>query len=154
MPFVLRLLRCVVRFPCSELVEVIGQHTKTPFFFCFKFLLGCGFSCLWQNRRLAVSVISKGKIGSYHLGGFFCTFAEKPCDKVNRISIRTATETMKTLIHFHARCAVIVKRTRYHSGSVHAETIKLCNLSCRNKLLYRFKYIQWAYLQKFSVSKV
>lgn len=33
MPFVLRLLRCVLPFPCSQVMEVIGQHLIAPVFF-------------------------------------------------------------------------------------------------------------------------
>ena len=33
MPFVLRLLRCVLPFPCSQVMEVIGQHLVAPVFF-------------------------------------------------------------------------------------------------------------------------
>lgn len=44
MPFVLRLLRCVLPFPCSQVMEVIGQHLEAPVFFLLILLLWCGFS--------------------------------------------------------------------------------------------------------------
>src|SRR5574344_1615973 len=46
MPFILRLFRCVLLFPFSEKMEVIGQHLVAMVFFLMIFLLRGGFSDL------------------------------------------------------------------------------------------------------------
>ena len=46
MPFVLRLLRCVLPFPCSQVMEVIGQHLEAPVFFLMVSLLRGGEALL------------------------------------------------------------------------------------------------------------
>ena len=92
-------------------MEIIGQHTKTQFFLRFKLLFGGRLSDFCHDGRLAVSVISDTEIVSQFHSGFFARQFKQSGNKVNGIPIRTAAETMKTLIHFHARCAVIVKRT-------------------------------------------
>ena len=141
MPFILRLFRCVLLFPFSEKVEVIGQHLVAMVFFLLILLLGGGFSDLRSDRWLLSAVIADTKIICQFHSGFFARQSEQSGDKINCIAVRLASEAMKTLIYFHARISVIVEWADRHAVTVDTDAVHLCRLSCSNGLLNCFKYI-------------
>ena len=141
MPFILRLFRCVLLFPFSEKVEVIGQHLVAMVFFLLILLFPCGFSDLGSDRWLLSAVIADTKIICQFHSGFFARQSEQSGDKINCIAVRLASEAMKTLIYFHARISVIVEWADRHAVTVDTDAVHLCRLSCSNGLLNCFKYI-------------
>ena len=62
-------------------------------------------------------------------------------NKINCISVRLASETMETHIHFHARISVIVKWADCHAVTIDTDAVHLCRLSGGNIVFYCFKYI-------------
>ena len=141
MPFILRLFRCVLLFPCSERVEVIGQHLVASVFFLLVSLFWGRFSNLGFDGWFLSAVIADTKIISQFHGGFFARQSEQSGNKVNCISVRLASETMETHIHFHARISVIVKWADCHAVTVDTDAVHLCRLSGGNIAFYCFKYI-------------
>lgn len=146
MPFVLRLLRCVLLFPCSQVMEVIGQHLIAPVFFLLILLFRCGFSYLGSDRRLFPCVIGNRKIVRHLHSGFLAGQPKQAGNKINCISVRLASETMETHIQLHARIFVIVKRADCHAVTVDPNAVQLCRLSGGNFAFYCFKYIHRIFL--------
>ena len=58
MQFISRHCRCVLRFPCSEKMEVVCQHLAAMVFFLLIFLFGRGFPDMRSDRWLLSAVIS------------------------------------------------------------------------------------------------
>ncbi len=146
MPFFLRLFRCVLLFPFSEKMEVIGQHLVAMVFFLLILLLRGGFSDLRSDRWLLSAVIADTKIICQFHSGFFARQSEQSGDKINCIAVRLASEAMETLIYFHARISVIVEWADCHAMTVDTDAVHLCRLSCSNGLLNCFKYIHYIFL--------
>lgn len=90
---------------------------------------------------LLSAVIADTKIISQLHGGFLARQSEQFGNKINCISVCLASETMKTLIHFHARISVIVKWADSHAVSVDTDSVHLSRLSGGHVRLDRFKYI-------------
>lgn len=67
--------------------------------------------------------------------------------KVNHISIRLTAETVKAPVNFHAGVLVRMEGADAHPVSAHPDSVNLCSLSCGDRLLDRFKYIQNFHLQ-------
>ena len=146
MPFILRLFRCVLLFPFSEKMEVIGQHLVAMVFFLLILLLRGGFSDLRSDRWLLSAVIADTKIICQFHSGFFARQSEQSGDKINCIAVRLASEAMETLIYFHARISVIVEWADCHAMTVDTDAVHLYRLSCSNGLLNYFKYIHCIFL--------
>ena len=141
MPFILRLFRCVLLFPCSERMEVIGQHLVASVFFLLVSLLWGRFSYLGSDGWLLSAVIADTKIICQLHGGFFAWQSEQSGNKINCIPVCLASETMETHIHFHARISVIVKWADCHAVTIDTDAVHLCRLSGGNIVFYCFKYI-------------
>lgn len=118
MPFITRLLRCVLGLPSSEKMKIIGQHFVASCFFFLINLFGSRLPNVGLDFGLLSAVIADTKIISQLHGGFLARQSEQFGNKINCISVCLASETMKTLIHFHARISVIVKWTDSHAVSV------------------------------------
>ena len=146
MPFVLRLLRCVLPFPCSKVMEIVGQHLVAPVFFLLILLLRCGFSYLGSDRGLLSAVVADAKIISYFHSGFLAGQPKQAGNKINCVPVRLASETMEALVHLHARILVIVKRADCHSVTVDTDAVQLRRLSGGDIASYCFKYIHRIFL--------
>ena len=141
MPFVLRLLRCVLPFPCSQVMEVIGQHLVASAFLLSASLLRGWRSYLGSDGRLFPCVIGNGEIVRQLHSGFLAGQSEQAGNKINCISVRLASETMETLVHLHAGILVIVKRADCHAVTVDLNAVHLRRLSGGDIAFYCFKYI-------------
>lgn len=86
-------------------------------------------------------VVADTEIISQLHGGGFAGQTKQTGNKINCISVRLASETMKTLVHLHAGILVIVKRADCHVMTVDRNAIQLCRLSGGQVQLDRFKYI-------------
>ena len=123
MPFILRLLRCVLLLPCSEMMEVIGQHLVASVFLLLVSLFRGRLSDMGLGSVLLPVVIADTEIISQLHSGFPAWQSEQPGNKINGISVRLASETMETLIHFHTWIFVIVEWADRHSIATHTNTI-------------------------------
>ena len=141
-PFVLRLLRCVLPFPCSQVMEIIGQHLIAPVFFLLILLLRCGFSYLGSDRRLFPCVIGNREIVRQLHSGFLAGQPKQVGNKINCVPVSLTGKAMKTLVHLHAGILVIVKRADCHAMTVDRNAVQLCRLSGGHIAFYCFKYIQ------------
>ena len=141
MPFVLRLLRCVLPFPCSQVMEVIGQHLVAPVFFLPVSLFRGWRSYLGSDRRLFPCVIGNGEIVRQLHSGFLAGQSEQTGNKINRVPVSLASETMETHIQLHAWIFVIVKWADCHSVTVDTDAVQLRRLSGGDIASYCFKYI-------------
>ena len=146
MPFILRLFRCVLLFPFSEKMEVIGQHLVAMVFFLLVSLLWGRLSYLRSDGWLLSAVIADTKIICQFHSGFFAWQSEQSGNKINCIAVRLASEAMETLIYFHARISVIVEWADCHAMTVDTDAVHLCRLSCSNGQLNCFKYIHYIFL--------
>ena len=146
MPFVLRLLRCVLPFPCSQVMEIVGQHLVAPVFFLPVSLFRGWRSYLGSDRRLFPCVIGNREIVRQLHSGFLAGQSKQAGNKINCISVRLASETMETLVHLHARIFVIVKRADCHAVTVDRNAVQLCRLSGGDIAFYCFKYIHRIFL--------
>ena len=108
MPFVLRLLWCVLLLPCPEMMEVIGQHLVAPAFFLAVSLFRGRLSDMGLDSVLLPVVVTDTEIVSQLHSGGFAGQSEQTGNKINCISVRLASETMETLVHLHAGILVIV----------------------------------------------
>ena len=81
------------------------------------------------------------KVRSQFFSGRFQIQPKQLCCKINHISISTAAKAVEALVHFHAGCPIIVKRTVGFSCPVDTDAVILCCLSSGNGLFDRFKYI-------------
>ena len=115
MPFVLRLLWCVLLLPCPEMMEVIGQHPVASAFFLAVSLFRGRLSDMGLDSVLLSVVVADTEIVSQLHSGSFAGQSEQTGNKINCISVRLASETMKTLVHLHAGILVIVKRADCHA---------------------------------------
>ena len=123
MPFVLRLLWCVLLLPCPEMMEVIGQHpVASAFFLAVSLFRGRLSDMGLDSVLLSVVVADTEIISQFHSGGF-AGQSEQTGNKINCISVRLASETMETLIHFHTWIFVIVEWADRHSIATHTNTI-------------------------------
>ena len=102
MPFVLRLLWCVLLLPCPEMMEVIGQHLVAPAFFLAVSLFLGRLSDMGLDSVLLPVVVADTEIVSQLHSGGFAGQSEQTGNKINCISVRLASETMETLVHLHA----------------------------------------------------
>ena len=146
MPFVLRLLRCVLPFPCSQVMEVIGQHLVASVFLLLVSLFRGRLSDMGLGSVLLPVVIADTEIISQLHSGFPAWQSEQPGNKINGISVRLASETMETLVHLHAGILVIVKWADCHAMTVDLNAVHLCRLSGGQVLFDRFKYIHCIFL--------
>ena len=146
MPFVLRLLWCVLLLPCPEMMEVIGQHPVASAFFLAVSLFRGRLSDMGLDSVLLSVVVADTEIISQLHSGGFAGQSEQTGNKINCISVRLASETMETLVHLHAGILVIVKRADSHAMTVDLNAIHLCRLSGGQVLLDRFKYIHCFFL--------
>ena len=146
MPFVLRLLRCVLPFPCSQVMEVIGQHLVASAFLLSASLLRGWRSYLGSDGRLFPCVIGNGEIVRQLHSGFLAGQSEQAGNKINCISVRLASETMETHIQLHARILVIVKRADCHAMTVDLNAVHRRRLSGGDIAFYCFKYIHRIFL--------
>ena len=141
MPFVLRLLWCVLLLPCPEMMEVIGQHLVASAFFLAVSLFRGRLSDMGLDSVLLPVVVADTEIVSQLHSGGFAGQSEQTGNKINCISVRLASETMETHIHFHARISVIVKWADCHAVTIDTDAVHLCRLSGGNIVFYCFKYI-------------
>ena len=146
MPFVLRLLRCVLPFPCSKVMEIIGQHLIAPVFLLSVSLFRGRRSYIGSDGRLFPCVIGNGEIVRQLHSGFLAGQSEQAGNKINCISVRLTGKAMKTLVHLHARILVIVKRADCHAMTVDPNAVHLRRLSGSNFAFYCFKYIHRIFL--------
>lgn len=146
MPFILRLLWCVLLLPCPEMMEVIRQHLVASAFFLAVSLFRGRLSDMGLGSVLLSVVIADSEIVSQLHSGFPAWQSEQPGNKINGISVRLASETMETLVHLHAGMPVIVKRADCHAMTVDPDAIHLCRLSGSQVLFDRFKYIHCIFL--------
>lgn len=146
MPFVLRLLGCVLLLPCPEMMEVIRQHLVASVFLLLVSLFRGRLSDMGLDSVLLPVVIADTEIISQLHSGDFAGQSEQTGNKINGISVRLASETMETLVHLHARILVIVKRADCHAMTVDLNAVHLCRLSGGQVLLDRFKYIHCIFL--------
>ena len=146
MPFILRLLWCVLLLPYPEMMEVIGQHLVASAFFLAVSLFRGRLSDMGLDSVLLPVVVADTEIVSQLHSGGFAGQSEQTGNKINCISVRLAGETMEPLIHLHARIFVIVKRADCHAMTVDRNAIQLCRLSGGQILLNRFKYIHCIFL--------
>ena len=146
MPFVLRLLGCVLLLPCPEMMEVIRQHLVASVFLLLVSLFRGRLSDMGLDSVLLPVVIADTEIISQLYSGGFAGQSEQTGNKINCISVRLASETMETLVHLHAGILVIVKRANCHAMTVDLNAVHLCRLSGGQVLLDRFKYIHCIFL--------
>lgn len=146
MPFILRLLWCVLLLPCPEMMEVIGQHLVASAFFLAISLFRGRLSDMGLDSVLLPVVVADTEIVSQLLSGGFAGQSEQTGNKINCISVRLASETMETLVHLHAGILVIVKRADCHAMTVDRNAVHLCRLSGGQVLFDRFKYIHCIFL--------
>ena len=142
MPFILRRLRCVLSFPTSQKMKVVGQHFETSCFLFLVNLLGSRLSDMRSDCRLLPAVIGNSKIVSQLHSCFFAGQTEQPGNKINSISICLASEAMETLVQLHAWVSVIVKGANCHAMTADLDAVHLSRLSGGNIAFYCFKYIQ------------
>mgnify|MGYP003103045017 CR=1 FL=1 len=146
MPFVLRLLWCVLLLPCPEMMEVIGQYlVASAFFLAVSLFLGRLSDMGLDSVLLPVVVADTEIVSQLHSGGFVGQ-SEQTGNKINCISVRLASETMKALVHLHAGILVIVKWADCHAMTVDPDAVHLCRLSGGQVLFDRFKYIHCIFL--------
>ena len=146
MPFVLRLLWCVLLLPCPEMMEVIGQHPVASAFFLAVSLFRGRLSDMGLDSVLLSVVVADTEIISQLHSGGFAGQSEQTGNKINCISVRLASETMETLVHLHAGILVIVKWADCHAMTVDPDAVHLCRLSGGQVLFDRFKYIHCIFL--------
>ena len=146
MPFILRLLGCVLLLPCPEMMEVIGQHLAASAFFLVVSLFRGRLSDMGLGSVLLPVVIADTEIISQLHSCFPAWQSEQTGNKINGISVRLASKTMETFVHLHARILVIVKRADCHAVTVDLNAVQLCRLSGGQVLFDRFKYIHCIFL--------
>ena len=146
MPFILRLLGCVLLLPCPEMMEVIGQHLVASVFLLLVSLFRGRLSDMGLDSVLLPVVVADTEIISQLHSGFPAWQSEQTGNKINCISVRLASETMETLVHLHARILVIVKRADCHAVTADLNTVQLCCLSGGQVLFDCFKYIHCIFL--------
>lgn len=146
MPFILRLLGCVLLLPCPEMMEVIRQHLVASVFLLLVSLFRGRLSDMGLGSVLLPVVIADTEIVSQLHSGFPAWQSEQPGNKINCVSVRLASETMETLIHLHAGILVIVKWADCHTMTADLNAIHLCRLSGGQVLFDRFKYIHCIFL--------
>ena len=146
MPFVLRLLWCVLLLPCPEMMEVIGQHFVASAFLLSVSLFRGWRSCLGSDGRLFPCVIGNREIVRQLHSGGFAGQSEQAGNKINCISVRLTGKAMKTHIQLHARIFVIVKRADCHAVTADRNAVQLCRLSGGDIAFYCFKYIHRIFL--------
>ena len=146
MPFVLRVLRCVLLLPCPKMMEVIGQHLVASVFLLLVFLFRGRLSYFGSDRGLPSAVVADAKIISYFHSGFLAGQSEQTGNKINGIPVRLASETMETLVHLHAGILVIVKWADCHAVTADLNAVQLCCLSGGDIAFYCFKYIHRIFL--------
>ena len=146
MPFVLRLLWCVLLLPCPEMMEVIGQYlVASAFFLAVSLFLGRLSDMGLDSVLLPVVVADTEIVSQLHSGGFVGQ-SEQTGNKINCISVRLASETMEALVHLHTGILVIVKQADCHTMMVDRNAVQLCRLSGGQVLFDRFKYIHCIFL--------
>ena len=146
MPFILRLLGCVLLLPCPEMMEVIRQHLVASAFFLAVSLFWGRLSDMGLGSVLLSVVIADTEIVSQLHSGFPAWQSEQTGNKINGISIRLASETMETLVQLHAGVSVIVKGADCHAMTADRNAVHLCRLSGGQVLFDRFKYIHCIFL--------
>lgn len=146
MPFILRLLGCVLLLPCPEMMEVIGQHlVASAFFLAVSLFRGRLSDMGFDSVLLSVVVVDTEIVSQLHSGGF-AGQSEQTGNKINCISVRLASKAMKTLIDFHAWVLIIVKWANCHAVAVDLDAVHLSRLSGGQVLFDRFKYIHCIFL--------
>ena len=146
MPFILRLLGCVLLLPCPEMMEVIGQHLVASVFLLLVSLFRGKLSDMGLDSVLLPVIIADTEIISQLHSGFPAGQSEQTGNKINCISVRLASETMETLVHLHTWILVIVKRADCHAVTADRNAVHLCRLSGGQVLFDRFKYIHCIFL--------
>ena len=146
MPFVLRLLGCVLLLPYPEMMEIIGQHLVASVFLLLVSLFRGRLSDMGLDSVLLPVVIADTEIVSQLHSGGFAGQSEQTGNKSNCISVRLASETMETLVHLHAGILVIVKWADCHAMTADPDAVHLCRLSGGQVLFDRFKYIHCIFL--------
>ena len=146
MPFVLRLLWCILLLPCPEMMEVIRQHLVASAFFLTVSLFRGRLSDMGLDSVLLPVVVTDTEIISQLHSGFPAGQSEQTGNKINCISVRLASETMETLVHLHAGILVIVKWADCHAMTADPDAVHLCRLSGGQVLFDRFKYIHCIFL--------
>lgn len=146
MPFILRLLGCVLLPPCPEMMEVIGQHLVASVFLLLVSLFWGRPSDMELDSVLLPVVIADTEIISQLHSSGFAGQSEQTGNKINCISIHLASETRETLVQLHAGVSVIVKGADSHAVAINFNAIHLCRLSGGQVLFDRFKYIHCIFL--------
>jgi len=146
MPFILRLLWCVLLLPCPEMMEIIRQHLVASAFLLLVSLLRGRLSDMGLDSVLLPVVIADTEIISQLYSGGFAGQSEQTGNKINGIPVRLTSETMETLVHLHAGILVIVKWADCHAMTADPDAVHLCRLSGGQVLFDRFKYIHCIFL--------
>ena len=146
MPFILRLLGCVLLLPYPEMMEVIRQHLLTSAFFLLGSLFMGRLSNMGLDLVLLPVVVADTEIVSQLHSGFPAWQSKQTGNKINCIPVRLTSKTMETLVHLHARILVIVKRADCHAMTADLNAVQLCRLSGGQVLFDRFKYIYCIFL--------
>ena len=123
MPFILRMLWCVLLLPCPEMMEVIRQRLVASAFFLAVSLFRGRLSDMGLDSVLLPVVIADTEIISQLHSGFPAWQSEQTGNKINCISVRLASETMETLVHLHAGVLVIVKRADCHAMTANPDAV-------------------------------
>ena len=53
---------------------------------------------------------------------------KKTAGEIDHITIRLAAEAVKSLVHFHARILIVMKRALAHAPVTHLQAVALCSL--------------------------
>ena len=140
----LRGVRDIILSPHSKQVEIIGKDTEATVFCFLKlflrgFLPGLWLFCL--SRRFPV-LIGKPEVLCQLYGGFFLSQPIQGGGKINHIPISTAAEAVVTPIQLHTWGFIVMERAASHPVPTYTDSIMLRCLSCCDRLLHSFKYIQ------------
>lgn len=102
--------------------------------------------CLsWRTMTFAVK--TDREILCQLQGSFLTAQSKEAGSEINHISVPLTGKAMEPPVHLHAGMSVIVKRTTGHPVPSYWNPIKFRSLSCRDRLLYCFKYIRFPHLQ-------
>lgn len=149
MPVILRLFGSIFFFPAFQQTQVIAQHPKT-FLLCLPvshFLADFSFDDCLSWRTMTFAVKTDREILCQLQGSFLTAQSKEAGSEINHISVPLTGKAMEPPVHLHAGMSVIVKRTTGHPVPSYWNPIKFRSLSCRDRLLYCFKYIRFPHLQ-------
>ena len=135
----LRRFGCVVGFPLSEQMVVVGQNAKGMISILFEFLRFRFLPDIVPPGR-SLTVISQAKILGQLLGGLFGGQIVEPCGEVDHIAGGSAAKAVEIfLVQLHAGIFVIVERATGHTAPIDLDPIHLCRFPDGDGLLDSIK---------------